>query len=102
VSWSLSSFAVGVVQMRACRRKATRGVDTPGRRGRDTGSYIDRGERREVRAWAARTVKRLRLRGTGLRIVLLASQPKRLGDHDKIAVVTASVPMEVSSAGDQH
>jgi hypothetical protein len=37
VSWSLSSFAVGVVQVRACRRKATRGVDTQGRRGRDTG-----------------------------------------------------------------
>ena len=54
VSWSLSSFAVGVVQVRASQ----------GRRGRDTGSYVDRGERREVRAWAARTVKRLRLRGT--------------------------------------
>src|SRR4029450_933735 len=40
VSWSLSSFAVGVVQVRACRRKATRGVDTQGRRGRDTGSYV--------------------------------------------------------------
>src|SRR6476469_1277981 len=25
-----------------------------GRRGRDTGSYLDRGERREVRAWASR------------------------------------------------
>jgi hypothetical protein len=55
VSWSLSSFAVGVVQVRASQ----------GRRGRDTGPYVDRGERREVRAWAARTVKRLRLRGTG-------------------------------------
>jgi hypothetical protein len=54
VSWSLSSFAVGVVQVRASQ----------GRRGRDTGSYVDRGERREVRAWAARTVKRLRLRDT--------------------------------------
>jgi hypothetical protein len=54
VSWSLSSFAVGVVQVRASQ----------GRRGRDTGSYIDRGERREVRAWAARSVKRLRLRDT--------------------------------------
>jgi hypothetical protein len=64
VSWSLSSFAVGVVQVRACRRKATRGVDTQGRRGRDTGSYVDRGERREVRAWAARSIKRLRLRDT--------------------------------------
>jgi hypothetical protein len=32
--------------------------------GRDTGSYVDRGERREVRAWAARTVKRLRLHDT--------------------------------------
>jgi hypothetical protein len=40
---------VGVVQVRASQ----------GRRGRDTGSYADRGERREVRAWAARTVKRL-------------------------------------------
>jgi ABC-type sugar transport system ATPase subunit len=45
----LSSFAVGIVQVRACRRKATRGVDTQGRRGRDTGSYVDRGERCEVR-----------------------------------------------------
>jgi hypothetical protein len=54
VSWSLSSFAVGVVQVRASQ----------GRRGRNTGSYVDRGARREVRAWAARTVKRLGLRGT--------------------------------------
>jgi hypothetical protein len=38
----------GVVQVRASQ----------GRRGRDTGSYVDRGERREVRAWAARAVKR--------------------------------------------
>jgi hypothetical protein len=37
-----------VVQVDACRRKATRGVDTQGRRGRDTGSYVDRGERREA------------------------------------------------------
>jgi hypothetical protein len=49
VSWNLSSFALGVVQVRASQ----------GRRGRDTGSYVDRGERREVRAWAARSVKRL-------------------------------------------
>jgi hypothetical protein len=35
-------------------------------RGRDTGSYLDRGERGEVRAWAARTVKRPRLRGTSM------------------------------------
>ncbi|HKN42848.1 MAG TPA: hypothetical protein VJW23_02910, partial [Propionibacteriaceae bacterium] len=42
----------GGVQVRACRRKATRSVDTQGRRGRDTGSYVDRGERSEVRAWA--------------------------------------------------
>jgi hypothetical protein len=54
VSCLLSSFAVGVVQVRASQ----------GRRGRDTGSYVDRGERREVRAWAARTVKRLRRHGT--------------------------------------
>jgi hypothetical protein len=51
----LSSFAVGVVQVRASQ----------GRRGRDTGSYADRGERREVRTWAARTVKRLRRHDTG-------------------------------------
>jgi hypothetical protein len=74
VSWSLSSFAVGVVQVRACRRKATRGVDTQGRRGRDTGSYVDRGERREVRAWAARSVKRLRLRDTRSAAIGAASQ----------------------------
>ena len=54
VSCLLSSFAVGVVQVRGSQ----------GRRGRDTGSYVDRGERREVRAWAARTVKRLRRHGT--------------------------------------
>ena len=57
-------LAVGVVHVRACRRKATRGVDTQGRRGRHTGSYIDRGERREVRAWATRNIKRLRLHDT--------------------------------------
>jgi hypothetical protein len=50
VSCLLSFFAVGVVQVGASQ----------GRRGRDTGSYVDRGERREVRAWAARTVERLR------------------------------------------
>jgi hypothetical protein len=66
VSWNPSSFALGVVQVRACRRKATRGVDTQGRRGRDTGSYVDRGERREVRAWAARSVKRLGFHGTSV------------------------------------
>ena len=65
VSWSLSSLAVGVAQVRACRRKATRGVDTQGRRGSDTGSYVYRGEHREVRAWAARSVKRLRLATLG-------------------------------------
>ena len=41
------SFAFGVVQVRASQ----------GRRGRHTGSYADRGERREVRDWAARNVK---------------------------------------------
>ena len=39
-----------VVQVDACRRKATRSVDSQGRRGRDTGSYVDRGERREAPA----------------------------------------------------
>jgi hypothetical protein len=34
VSWSLSAFAVGVVQVRACRRRATRGVDTKADEGR--------------------------------------------------------------------
>jgi hypothetical protein len=62
VSCLLSSFTFGVVQVRACRRKATRGVDTQGRRGRHTGSYANRGERREVRAWAAPTVKTLKTR----------------------------------------
>ena len=42
-------LGVGGVQVRASQ----------GRRGRDTGSYLDRGERREVRAWASPTVKRL-------------------------------------------
>jgi adenylylsulfate kinase len=37
VPWNPSSFALGVVQVRASQ----------GRRGRDTGSYVDRGERRE-------------------------------------------------------
>jgi hypothetical protein len=54
VSCLLSSFAFGVVQVRASQ----------GRRGRDTRSYVDRGERREVRAWAAPNVKRLRRHGT--------------------------------------
>jgi hypothetical protein len=54
VSWNPSSFALGVVQVRASQ----------GRRGRDTGSYVDRGERREVRAWAAPSVKRLGFHGT--------------------------------------
>src|SRR4029450_537882 len=54
VPWNLSSFALGVVQVRASQ----------GRRGRDTGSYVDRGERSEVRAWAARSVKRLGFCGT--------------------------------------
>ena len=53
VPWLLSSFTFGVVQVRASQ----------GRRGRDTGSYVDRGERREVRARAARNVKRLRRHG---------------------------------------
>ncbi len=66
MSWNLSSFALGVVQLRACRRKATRGVDTQGRRGRDTGLYVDRGERSEVRAWALRSVKRLRFHSTSV------------------------------------
>src|SRR6476646_5065588 len=56
VSCLLSSFAVGVVQVRPSQ----------GRRGRNTGSYVDRGERREVRAWATRTVKRLRGHDTKL------------------------------------
>src|SRR5207342_2926308 len=41
-----------------------------GRRGRDTGSYVDRGERREVRAWASR---KPRERGDGV----LATQSRR-------------------------
>jgi hypothetical protein len=67
VSWSLSSFTVGVVQVRASQV----------RRGRDTGSYVDRGERREVRAWAARTVKRLRLRGTRVSLMTDRLEPAR-------------------------
>src|SRR4029450_4099128 len=52
---NLSSFALGVVQLRASHA----------RRGRDTGSCVDRGERSEVRAWAAaRSVKRLGFYGT--------------------------------------
>jgi hypothetical protein len=50
----LSSFALGVVQVRASQ----------GRRGRDTGSYVDREERSEVRAWAARSVNRFRFHST--------------------------------------
>src|SRR5215218_6990772 len=52
--WKGSSLALGVVQVRASQ----------GRRRRDTGSYPDRGERREVRAWAARSVKRFGFHGT--------------------------------------
>jgi hypothetical protein len=44
---------------------------------RDTGSYVDRGERREVRAWAARTVKRLRLRGTRVSLMTDRLEPAR-------------------------
>ena len=49
VSCYSSCLTVGGVQVRASQ----------GRRGRDTGSYHDRGERREVRAWASPRVKRL-------------------------------------------
>src|SRR6476620_8022515 len=44
-----SSLALGDVQVCASQ----------GRRGRNTGSYVDRGERREVRAWAPRSAKEL-------------------------------------------
>ena len=54
VPWKGSSLALGDVQVRASQ----------GRRGRDTGSYVDRGERREVRAWAARSVPRFPFQGT--------------------------------------
>jgi hypothetical protein len=54
VPWKGSSLAFGDVQVRASQ----------GRRGRDTGSYPDRGERREVRAWAPRNVKRFPFQGT--------------------------------------
>ena len=54
VSCLLGSFTFGVVRVRASQ----------GRRGRHTGSYVDRGERREVRAWAARNVKRSRRHDT--------------------------------------
>ena len=64
-----SSVAFGVVQVRASQ----------GRRGRDTGSYRDRGERREVRAWAARNVTRLGRHdtSTGPRSVLRHKSPRR-------------------------
>jgi hypothetical protein len=35
-------------------------------------------------------------------LVGLPSQPQRLSHHDEVAVIAASVPMEVTSAGDQH
>ena len=73
MSWILSSFAVGVVQVRASQ----------GRRGRDTGSYVDRGERREVRAWAARTVKRLRLHDT---MALTKTLSIQMGLHKVLGV----------------
>jgi hypothetical protein len=59
VPWKGSSLALGVVQVRASQ----------GRRGRDTGSYVDRGERREMRAWAARSVKRFPFQGTRALVV---------------------------------
>ena len=74
VSCLLSSFAVGVVQVRASQ----------GRRGRDTGSYADRGERREVRAWAARTVKRPRRHDTRSSAAACGSD-QRLGDQSASA-----------------
>ena len=30
------------------------------------------------------------------------SQPERLADHDKIAVIAAAISVEIASAGDQH
>ena len=54
VPWKGSSLALGDVQVCASQ----------GRRGRDTGSYLGRGERREVRAWAPRSVKRFPFQGT--------------------------------------
>ena len=41
----------GVGQVRGCRRLAALCADTQGRRGRHTGSYVDRGERREESPW---------------------------------------------------
>ena len=57
VPWKGSSLTLGDVQVRASQ----------GRRGRDTGSYRDRGERREVRARAPRSVKRFPFQGTRVR-----------------------------------
>jgi len=57
VPWKGSSLALGDVQVRASQ----------GRRGRDTGSYPDRGERREVRAWAPRSAKRFPFQDTRTR-----------------------------------
>jgi LuxR family maltose regulon positive regulatory protein len=54
VPWKGSSLTLGDVQVRASQ----------GRRGRNTGSYADRGERREVRAWAPPSVKRFPFQGT--------------------------------------
>jgi hypothetical protein len=65
VSWNPGSFAFGVVQVRASQ----------GRRGRDTGSYVDRGERREVRAWAALNVKRPGYHGTTFKLGRLSGWP---------------------------
>ena len=76
MSCLLSSFAVGVVQVRASQ----------GRRGRDTGSYADRGERREVRAWAVRTVERLRRHDTGY-----SARLSRLGRLSELRLVRRCV-----------
>ena len=54
VPWKGSSLALGDVQVRTSQ----------GRRGRDTGSYPDRGERHEVRAGAPPSVKRFPFQGT--------------------------------------
>src|SRR6478609_9308831 len=64
-----SSLALGDVQVCASQ----------GRRGRNTGSYVDRGERREVRAWAPRSAERFPFQGTRCHVMRVFARGLKRG-----------------------
>jgi hypothetical protein len=94
VSWNPGCFALEVVQVRGSqgRRESHCGsgaTSSPcGEQCRDTGSYGDRGERREVRAWAAPSVKRPGFRGTHFR-------PGDVGSRNEASTETHAGPPRV-------